>query len=135
LLGQMLLLIGAALLVAQAVNFAFILGEQQKLSLARNEGPAIGRFTQVAAVVAATAPEGRPLLLGAHRVGPGADYRLVPQSLVDRERLRRDARVEERLVTIRPATRIGTGSSCSPPSSTTASGSTPGFTPRDRIPG
>ncbi|MEA3064773.1 MAG: hypothetical protein QOJ27_1219 [Sphingomonadales bacterium] len=93
----MLLLIGAALLIAQAVNFAFILGEQQKLSLARNEGPAIGRFTQVAAVVAATAPEGRRLLLGAHRVGPGADYLLVPQSLIDRQGLRRDARIEERL--------------------------------------
>ena len=55
LLGQMLLLIGAALLVAQAVNLAFILNEQQKLSLARSDGPAVGRFTQAAAIVAATA--------------------------------------------------------------------------------
>lgn len=97
LLGQMLLLIGAALLVAQAVNLAFILNEQQKLSLARNEGPAIGRFTQAAAVVASTLPEGRATLLGAHRVGPGADYRLVPRSAIDRDGIPRNAEIEERL--------------------------------------
>jgi signal transduction histidine kinase len=97
LLGQMLLLIGAALLVAQAVNLAFILNEQQKLSLARNEGPAIGRFTQAAAVVASTLPEGRASLLGAHRLGPGADYRLVRQSSIDRDGIPRNAEVEERL--------------------------------------
>ena len=97
LLGQMLLLIGAALLVAQAVNFAFLLNEQQKLSLARNEGPAIGRFTQAAAVIASTAPEGRPLLLTAHRVGPAAAYRLVPQSAIDREGMERNAEIEARL--------------------------------------
>ena len=97
LLGQMLLLIGAALLVAQAVNFAFLLNEQQKLSLARNEGPAIGRFTQAASVIAATAPEGRRMLLSAHRSGRSATYRLVPQSAIDRKRIDRNAQVEERL--------------------------------------
>lgn len=97
LLGQMLLLIGAALLVAQAVNLAFILNEQQKLSLAQNEGPAIVRFTQAAMVVAAVAPGQRPFLLRAHRAGPGASYRLGPQSLIEREGLRRDARIERRL--------------------------------------
>lgn len=97
LLGQMLLLIGAALLVAQAVNLAFILNEQQKLSLARDEGPAIGRFTQAAAVVASTLPEGRSRLLGAHRVGPGADYRLVRRNAIDRQGLPRNAEIEERL--------------------------------------
>jgi signal transduction histidine kinase len=97
LLGQMLLLIGAALLAAQAVNFAFILGEQQKLSLARGEGPAIGRFLQAASVVAATAPDGRRALLGSHRVGPGADYRLVPHSVIDRVGIDRDAAIEQRL--------------------------------------
>ena len=97
LLGQMLLLIGAALLVAQAVNLAFILNEQQKLSLARSEGPAIGRFTQAAAVVASTRPEGRPLLLGAHRVGPDADYRLVARSRIDHHGLPRNPAIEERL--------------------------------------
>jgi signal transduction histidine kinase len=97
LLGQMLLLIGAALLVAQAVNFAFLLNEQQKLSLARNEGPAIGRFTQAASVIAATAPEGRAHLIAAHRVGPAAAYRLAPQSVIDRERMERQAGIEARL--------------------------------------
>jgi signal transduction histidine kinase len=93
----MLLLIGAALLVAQAVNFTFLLNEQQKLSLARNEGPAIGRFTQAAAVIAATAPEGRRMLLSAHHAGRSADYRLVPQSRIDRSAIARDPQIEERL--------------------------------------
>lgn len=93
----MLLLIGAALLVAQTVNFAFLLNEQQKLSLARNEGPAIGRFTQAAAVIAATAPEGREPLLSAHRAGPAAAYRLTRQSAIDREGMERKAGIEERL--------------------------------------
>ncbi len=97
LLGQMLLLIGAALLVAQAVNFAFLLNEQQKLSLARNEGPAIGRFTQAAALIAATAPEGRKLLLSAHGTGPAAAYRLVPESAIDQGRVERNAEIEARL--------------------------------------
>jgi signal transduction histidine kinase len=93
----MLLLIGAALLVAQAVNFAFLLNEQQKLSLARSEGPAIGRFTQAASVIAATPPEGRSQLLSAHRMGPAASYRLVPQSAIDRERMERRPEIEARL--------------------------------------
>lgn len=97
LLGQMLLLIGAALLVAQAVNFAFILNEQQKLSLARSEGPAIGRFTQAAAVITGTVPEGRPLLLSAHRVGPAAAYHLVSRSAIDREAMERNTQIEGRL--------------------------------------
>ena len=53
LLGQMLLLMGAALLVAQLVNFAFILNEQQNLSLAMNEGPAITRFAHTVGRVSA----------------------------------------------------------------------------------
>jgi signal transduction histidine kinase len=97
LLGQMLLLIGAALLLAQAVNFAFILNEQQKLSLARNEGPAIGRFTQAAAIVAATAPAARQILLEGHPAGPAAAYRLASQSIVDRQGIERDREIERRL--------------------------------------
>ncbi|MGZ8327261.1 MAG: ATP-binding protein [Allosphingosinicella sp.] len=93
----MLLLIGAALLVAQAVNFAFLLNEQQKLSLARNEGPAIGRFTQAVAVIAATPPEGRPKLLSAHPAGPAAAYRLVPRSAIDGEGIERVPEIEKRL--------------------------------------
>ncbi|HYW15212.1 MAG TPA: ATP-binding protein [Allosphingosinicella sp.] len=97
LLGQMLLLIGAALLVAQAVNFAFILNEQQKLSLARSEGPAIGRFTQAMAVMASTPSAGRSLLLAAHPAGHSVSYRLVQQSAIDRERIQRDREIEGRL--------------------------------------
>ncbi|WP_420139667.1 sensor histidine kinase [Sphingomonas sp.] len=44
----MALLLGFALLVAQLANFALILNERQKLSLARTEGPAIATFAAVA---------------------------------------------------------------------------------------
>ena len=50
LLGQMLLLMGAALLVAQLVNLAALLNEQQKLSLAQNEAPAIFHFANCSLV-------------------------------------------------------------------------------------
>ncbi|MDT9599367.1 sensor histidine kinase [Sphingosinicella rhizophila] len=46
--GQMALLLGLALLVAQIVNFALILNERQKLTLAQTQGPAINRFVTVA---------------------------------------------------------------------------------------
>jgi signal transduction histidine kinase len=59
LIGQMALLIGAALLIAQIVNFALILNERQKLSLAQNQGPAITRFVSVASDLATAPPEFR----------------------------------------------------------------------------
>ncbi|WP_206243479.1 sensor histidine kinase [Novosphingobium terrae] len=43
------MLLGITLLIAQAVNFGLILNERQKLSLARNEAPAIARFAATAA--------------------------------------------------------------------------------------
>ncbi|WP_116090732.1 sensor histidine kinase [Sphingomonas crusticola] len=46
--GQMALLLGLALLVAQLANFALILNERQKLGLAQSEGPAIITFATVA---------------------------------------------------------------------------------------
>lgn len=46
--GQMALLIGIALFLAQLVNFALLLNERQKLNLAQNEGPAIARFVVAA---------------------------------------------------------------------------------------
>lgn len=46
---QLGLLLGVALLAAQLANLALILNEQQKLSLAKNEGPAIHRFAAIAA--------------------------------------------------------------------------------------
>ncbi|WP_343615900.1 HAMP domain-containing sensor histidine kinase [Novosphingobium sp.] len=46
---QLGLLLGIALLAAQLANLALILNEQQKLSLAKNEGPAIHHFAAIAA--------------------------------------------------------------------------------------
>jgi signal transduction histidine kinase len=55
--GQMALLIGIALLIAQLANFALILNERQKLSLARAESPALAAFARTTADLAAAAPE------------------------------------------------------------------------------
>ena len=55
--GQMAVLIGVALLVAQLVNFGLILTEHQRLSLAQTEGPAIERFANIAADVQDAQPE------------------------------------------------------------------------------
>jgi signal transduction histidine kinase len=97
LLGQMLLLMGAALLVAQLVNFAALLNEQQKLSLAQNEGPAIFRFAQVAAAVAQAPPAERAIVLRNQPAGPGMIFRLGRGSVVGKAGLPRDAEVERRL--------------------------------------
>src|SRR5437763_1350829 len=68
LIGQMALLIGAALFVAQLVNFTLTLSERQKLSLAQNEGPAITRFVSTAVDVANAEPDFRqPLVADASR--------------------------------------------------------------------
>lgn len=79
LIGQMALLIGAALFVAQLVNFTLTLSERQKLSLAQNEGPAITRFVSVAVDVANAEPDFRqPLVADASR--RGAQFRIAPAS-------------------------------------------------------
>ncbi|HEY0044876.1 MAG TPA: ATP-binding protein [Allosphingosinicella sp.] len=81
LIGQMALLIGAALLVAQLVNFALILNERQKLSLAQNQGPAITRFASVAGDLATAPPEFKSAVIeDASR--RNARFSLDPQSLV-----------------------------------------------------
>ena len=67
LVGQMVLLLGLALLVAQLANFALILNERQKLSLAQNEGPAIAAFTVAAAGYVQAAPEFRQAVLDDNR--------------------------------------------------------------------
>ncbi|MFL6862875.1 MAG: ATP-binding protein [Allosphingosinicella sp.] len=97
LLGQMLLLMGAALLVAQLVNLSVILSEQQKLSLAQNEGPAIQRFAQAAALVARAPPGMRPRVIALHPRGPGARLGLGEASLVSASRLERSPELERRL--------------------------------------
>jgi len=61
--GQMALLLGLALLVAQSVNFALILNERQKFSLSRNEGPALANLASAAADYAQADPTFRPALL------------------------------------------------------------------------
>jgi signal transduction histidine kinase len=60
LIGQMLLLMGLALLVAQLINFSVLLNREQRLSLAQSEGPAIGRFVQAAGLVARLGADALP---------------------------------------------------------------------------
>ena len=60
LIGQMILLMGAALLIAQLVNFTLLVNREQRLSLAQNEGPAIARFVQTASLVTTMGPEALP---------------------------------------------------------------------------
>lgn len=83
LVGQMAVLLGVALMIAQLVNFALILNERQKLSLAQNQGPAITRFVSTAADVAQAELEYRTLVTedssrrGA-RYAIGAESNVVP---------------------------------------------------------
>jgi signal transduction histidine kinase len=126
LLGQMLLLMGAALLVAQLVNFAAMLNEQQKLSLAQNEAPAIFHFAQIAAIAAGAPAERRAAVVAALPARPGMIFRTGRESLLARAGLRpdpelsgrfaaalRDARVPFRAAEV--ATRIETGPPAPPP--------------------
>jgi signal transduction histidine kinase len=99
LIAQVALLIGAALLVAQLANFALVLNEREKLSLAQNMGPAIARYASVAADVVQAAPEFRAPLLEdvSHR---GASFSLDPASAVaagDARAADVEARVREAL--------------------------------------
>jgi len=92
--GQMAVLLGVALLIAQLLNFALILNERQKLSLAQNEGPAITRFADLAGDLATARPEFRAALLAdnSHR---GARFEVAAQSgIADAARVRA---TEERL--------------------------------------
>jgi len=96
LVAQVALLIGAALLVAQLANFALVLNEREKLSLAQNLGPAITRYASVAADVAQAAPEFRGAVIeDASR--RGAHFRLEAASAVG-DGDARDAEVETRAV-------------------------------------
>jgi signal transduction histidine kinase len=92
--AQMALLLGIALLVAQLANFALILNERQKLSLAQIEGPAINRFADIAADLARADPSfGRLIVVDASR--PGARFRVQAGTVV--HDAIRDAAVERRL--------------------------------------
>jgi signal transduction histidine kinase len=92
--GQMAALLGLALLIAQLANFALILNERQKLSLAQNQGPAIVRFATTAADLVQAQPEFRQAVIddASHR---GARFAFAPGSgIPDAER---DADLEAQL--------------------------------------
>jgi signal transduction histidine kinase len=97
LLGQMLLLIGAALILAQLVNVAALLTQQQKLSLAQNEAPAVLHFVEVAASVARAPAAQRAAVAAAMPRRPGMVYGLAPASFVDQAGLARDPALERSL--------------------------------------
>jgi signal transduction histidine kinase len=91
----MALLIGAALFVAQLANFALVLNERQKLSLAQNQGPAVSRYAGTAADLLQAPKEFRSAVLeDASR--RGARFRVEPASAVTADGVREPG-VEARL--------------------------------------
>ena len=81
LVGQMAVLIGAALLLAQLASFAFLLVQRQQFNRAQIDTPAITRFTSAAADFAQAAPEFRGLVLNdASR--RGAHYELATRTSI-----------------------------------------------------
>lgn len=93
--GQMALLIGGALLIAQICNFGLLLNERQRLSLARNEGPGLSRFVNTAADYAQADGGQKPRVLrDASR--RGARYSIDPRPAVAADAERRPS-TEERL--------------------------------------
>ena len=95
LVGQMAVLIGAALLLAQLASFAIVLAQRQQFSRAQIDTPAITRFTSTAADFTQAAPEFKALVLAdaSHR---GAHYELDKQTWVSPGFERRDD-TEDRL--------------------------------------
>jgi signal transduction histidine kinase len=95
LVGQMAVLIGIALLLAQLAGFAFVLVERQQFSRAEIDTPAITRFTSTAADFVQAAPEFQPLVLSdASR--RGAHYELGAAPLAPAG-LQRRSDTEDRL--------------------------------------
>ena len=95
LVGQMAVLIGIALLLAQLASFAFLLVQRQQFTRAQIDTPAITRVTSTAADVEQATPDFRPLVLtDASR--RGAHYEIARQSAVT-ENLSRRHDTEERL--------------------------------------
>ncbi|WP_442679106.1 sensor histidine kinase [Sphingomonas sp. ASY06-1R] len=89
-------LLGLALLVAQLANFALILNERQKLSLAKTEGPAIATFAAVADDFGDAAPIFRNAVIE-DQSRRGARYAMATASgIADKER---DAALEAQLRT------------------------------------
>jgi len=63
LIGQIALVMAAALLVAQAINFGILFAERQRSSHTQIEAPPMSRFVALLQRLAATPPAGRPALL------------------------------------------------------------------------
>jgi signal transduction histidine kinase len=106
--GQMALLIGTALLLAQLVSLAYVLVQRQQFNRAEIETPAVTRFASTAADFAQAAPEFRPLVLkdSSHR---GAHYESAATSIVTDSADRRgetEARLKTSLesVSVQPRT-------------------------------
>ena len=95
LVGQMAVLIGIALLLAQLVSFVYVVAQRQQFSRAEIDAPAITRFVSTAADYAQAAPEFRPLVLSdASR--RGSHYQLDSSSEIGADLKRRDD-TEDRL--------------------------------------
>lgn len=101
LVGQMAVLIGIALLLAQLVSFAYVVVQRHQFSRAEIDAPAITRFVSTAADYAQAAPEFRPLVLSdASR--RGSHYQLDTSSEIGADLERRDDtedRLQESLAT------------------------------------
>ena len=95
LVGQMAVLIGIALLLAQLASFAYVVSQRHQFSRAEIDAPAITRFVSTAADYAQAAPEFRPLVLSdASR--RGSHYQLDTSSEIGADLERRDD-TEDRL--------------------------------------
>jgi signal transduction histidine kinase len=95
LVGQMAVLIGVALLLAQLASFAYVLAERQQFNRAEIDAPAITRFTSTAEDFVQAAPEFKGLVLSdASR--RGSHYELGSQTSVGPRLQRRDD-TEQRL--------------------------------------
>lgn len=93
--GQMALLLGIALFIAQLANFALILNERQKLSLAQNQGPAITRFVNLATDYIQAPVEFRSAVLEDNS-RRGARFTTGPVSSIPAD-VARDERIEARV--------------------------------------
>lgn len=95
LVGQMAVLIGIALLLAQLASFVFVLAERQQFNRAEIDTPAVTRFTSTAENFVQAAPEFKTLVLSdASR--RGSHYELGTQTSVSDSMHRRDD-TEDRL--------------------------------------
>lgn len=102
LVGQMAVLIGIALLLAQLASFAYLLIERQRFNRAEIDTPAITRFTSTVADFAQATPEFRPLVLkDASR--RGSHYELGQSAAIGPGLARRsdtEARLQQALATV-----------------------------------